>query len=156
MGMFADPRPIHLLFERGTGFWAWAIRTFTKSKYAHVVIAFRDGASFQVLDVQGQGARIERLIGWRGGEFLWVPTEVGMTPQVRTFLFSTHGAKYDWLDSFRAAVGLQPRNQGYQCAEVVQRLFAVSGGLLPWSPTPQHILDQLRKFPQHIEEVIKL
>lgn len=159
MPQINDSRPVHLLFERGSGFLAWIVRTFTRSKYAHVAIAFRDGSNWWVAEANADLGAVATFQwkSFRPGMYLCVPTRVGMTPEVRRFLFNEiQGQRYSWWDFVRAGAGLQPKEQGYQCAELVQRLFAVAGGSLPYSPTPQHILDQLRALPEHDEYVLEV
>lgn len=154
MSQINSSAPIHLLFERGKGLLAWVIRTFTRSKYSHVAIAFRDGSQWWVCEANADAGAVGvwRWESFRHGSFLRVPTRVGMTQPVRDFLFrKVQGQPYSWWDMARAGAGLQPKNDGYQCAELVQQLFAIAGGNLPKAPTPQSILDQLRSLPDHEE-----
>lgn len=146
--------PVGLIFEKGKGFLAWLIRTFTRSKYAHVSIVFNSGQVAWVCEANADIGKVIqlKLSEFRAGKYLYVPTRVGMSQAVTDFLFTrVYGEPYDWWDLVRAGAGLQPKNQGYQCAELVQKLFSVAGGSLPDAPTPQAILDQLRKFPGHQE-----
>lgn len=154
MAQINDSRPVHLLFERGKGFLAWVIRTFTRSKFAHVAIAFRDGGQWWVLEANLTDGRVT-LTPWasfRPGGYIRVPTRVGMTQEVRSFLFTeAPGQPYSRMDLVWAGAGLQPKEAGYQCAELVQALFRLAGGRLPKAPTPQSIYDQLRSLPEFEE-----
>lgn len=153
MGIPSDV-PVGLIFEKGKGLLAWLVRLFTHSKYAHVSIVFKSGETAWVCEAN---ADIGRVVQWklsefRPGKYLYVPTRVGMSKPVTDFLFTAvYNQPYDWWDFLRAGAGLQPKNQGYQCAELVQKLFSVAGGNLPDAPTPQAILNQLRKFSGHQE-----
>lgn len=119
---------MRLYFYRGKGFWAALIRWFTRSKYAHVAIAFEDEVVYEA--VPGKGVIKGPLRSIEGvTPFIFKTGNYIDTYAVRAFCENQLGTKYDYWGVICFIFGIKPRRSEnrYFCSEFGADACAVGG-----------------------------
>lgn len=109
-----------IYFYRGTGFWATVIRFFSRSKYAHVSIAFNDGTVYEA--APGKGVRKTQLKSTKGVKPFQTKLGVPLDPYlVKIFCEAELGTPYDYWGVISFLIGFKQRRskKRYFCSEFV-------------------------------------
>lgn len=119
---------MRLYFYRGKGFGAALIRWFSRSKYAHVSIAFEDGIVYEAYPFKGvRKTTLKSTKGVTPFVFkLGVPID---SAAVRVFCESELGTPYDYWGVICFVCGIKPRRSDsrYFCSEFGMDGLAVGG-----------------------------
>ena len=136
---------------RGHGLFCWAIRAVTRSQWSHVALAWVVGERVLLIESRASrmGVTIDRPLS-TAGACTWIPTGAAWGVWPESVALDALGIAYGWLDVFRAAGGLSPRNRGLHCAEYVADVLAAAGVKWPddWCPTPAGVV---ARFPVGIK-----
>lgn len=113
-----------------TGFSAFAlgaIRFFTRSEYAHVGIAVRNGDDVCILDAVVPSVQYRKLR--KSETFYFVPMHLNIVDgDLHKVVVKYRGLKYSVLDAFRAYFGLTLKDDNrYQCVELVDEIYREQG-----------------------------
>jgi uncharacterized protein YycO len=119
---------MRLYFYHGKGIWAALIRWFTRSKYAHVSIAFEDGEVYEARP--GKGVVKGKLKSTDG--VTPFNTLLGERPDahaMRVFCESELGTPYDYWGCICFLLGIKQRRseRAYFCSEFVADAMMVGG-----------------------------
>lgn len=138
-----------LLFFRGTGLDAWAVRTWTHSPYSHVGIAWRIAGRVVVLEsrpVHG-GVTFDRTLSQALADgATWVPLETPWTAAMESRALEHLGAPYGWANDLRAALGLRVHGPAMECAEYAS---LVLGGVYRGDETPAGLFASFKGAPAY-------
>lgn len=126
-----------LLAFRGKGLKAYLIRTFTRSEYSHVGIAYNPAGRVLMLDtIQNTGVRLSPVSQLLHCQPVVIHTKINWEAQIEELAFAEFGKEYSTLDALRASLGLKTKScNGWQCAEYVCAVLKKAGlnlkGILP-------------------------
>ena len=143
-----DLRSGDVLAWRGTGFWAWIVRTWTRSPWAHIGIYWLDGNLPVVLEVTSPGGFNATAFFSHALPDAFIHAHLAWTHDLQVFAVKEYSrAPYSYLDAALAGIGLQPlsKDRGMMCSEYVVDVLAKAGWTLPWSPTPAHVLAEIQR-----------
>lgn len=150
---------MRIYFYRGHGIWSALIRWFTRSKYAHIAVAFSDGTVYE--SVPGKGVRKTKLTSTDGvTPFIFKPGVRFDEEAARKFCESELGTPYDLWGCICFVLGIKQRysESAYFCSEftgdaassggapLFERVesFKLSPDNCSWSPIIT--VDAARKF----------
>lgn len=143
-----------LILFRGRGVFAWFIRKWTGSPYAHVAVAWKVGGRVLLLESRAKtrGVAIGRtLSGALEDGAHWLPTSVNWWTVPEIHALRDLGKPYGWLDAIRAGLGLQPAGRGLQCAEYAWMVLqAANPSLRRIVPTPGELARLFPRVPEKL------
>lgn len=117
---------MRLYFYRGHGIGAALIRFFSRSKYAHVSIAFSNGDVYEAVPFKGC---IKTTLKSTEGvtPMMFKHGAVIDEGRVRAYLESELGTGYDWIGVLAFIIGIKPRNNLMFCSEYTFNGVKVGG-----------------------------
>lgn len=135
-----------LISFRGSGFFAWLIRTVTRSEFCHVAIAWRFGDRILLIESTAlHGVSIHNPLSQvLGAKTVWFPSDRFWNEACEARAVSMLGESYGWVDAIRAGLGLRATSKGLQCAEYAAMVL----GIPLVVPTPERLI---RYFPEGVQ-----
>jgi hypothetical protein len=132
------------MFVRGTWHFSHLIQHVTGQTWSHVGCLWRCGGRLLVIEAM-EGVEVRLSFASKSLPFYWVPTHLHWTPEVEQFALDRVGEKYNLVDCARAALGLPPDGEGWQCAELYKAIAEKGGLILDCAPVPGNIAMALMK-----------
>lgn len=138
-----------LILFRGHGLYAWIIRAWTQSDFAHAAVIWRVGDRVMLLESRARthGVAMGRALSDALPDgATWFRTGAKWSPDAEVMAFDRGlGQPYGWWDALRAAFNMRPTSRGLQCAEyAVDVLVAAGVAIRVEAPTPRALAEALR------------
>lgn len=116
----------------GTGFFSWLIRTWTRSTYSHVGVAYWINDRLLIYEaMERHGVRIVPLSN--RAPFYWIPVPWEWSEACEDLVWETQGlAGYDRRSILRRIIGMELReDERWYCSELARHAVNIMGAELP-------------------------
>lgn len=152
-----------LVYWRGTGFWAWLVRFWTRPKFwslqlapfFHVGVAWKNGASLFFTDASRSGVRV--LFYQIDPPTHAQHTHSSWTPQALAFMQASQGKPYSYKTAFTVPFKIVGKgSSAFMCSEYACRLLEEMGwNWNNYHPTPEGLRLGIKFSTGYDAEVIE-
>lgn len=124
-------------------FYLRVVREATRSKYAHLAIAWKCADAFhdELFAVEATMPKIRAHRVTDETEYYALPMGLPMTLEGKAFLMSKLGLPYGLMDAVRAGLGIVTKDDDqYQCAEFAHEYYTLYNLVLGTRKTPKAVI----------------
>lgn len=118
------------------------VRIFTMSEYSHVATAYIKNGDLFVIEAVMPVVKLTPLFSM--GDFYWISMGLPWKQETEKYALSKLGEKYSEWQAIESLFDQPPKDNLWECAELVKAIAGADGFALESKPTPSKIVKELQ------------